>query len=349
MNAQYLVQTSTRANYDKCSRCCRALGWTWPPQTGHRACIGRCRPRRLAGVCAGSADRRRRGRRAGSRGAFHSAANALRTTEERHAFARAERPGRAPRAHPGDGGRGVWRSAEGPSLAARAKWCPWKPNSAHLARHRGGRQARRGRARDGSRTGSSNRCASGGWPWAASRDRWRRFAHIRWSMEQSWRPCASIRRPHMSHSRCSNSLSTWTRIGSALMRSGHCHRPARTMTAQRLLALSIAPHDSATCRRYGNEWAASRRSAALVVPSMLVSPRLEPAAIGDPGTERIAQPAPRVGRHVADRRNFIPRRCPAKTHRMNAAGGNANGKRRRIGSARGPWHRRRRRASHSAT
>lgn len=43
--------------------------------------------------------------------------------------------------------------------------------------------------------------------------------------------------------------------------------------------LSIAPHNSATCRRHGNEWAASRRSAALMVPSTLVSPRLEPAAI----------------------------------------------------------------------
>ncbi|HEY3848195.1 MAG TPA: RES family NAD+ phosphorylase [Acetobacteraceae bacterium] len=44
-------------------------------------------------------------------------------------------------------------------------------------------------------------------------------------------------------------------------------------------ASSVLPGDPETCRRYGDDWAGSRRSGALVVPSTLVAPRLQPGSI----------------------------------------------------------------------
>lgn len=44
-------------------------------------------------------------------------------------------------------------------------------------------------------------------------------------------------------------------------------------------APSVLPSDPETCRQYGDEWAGSLRSVALVVPSALVAPRLRPGPI----------------------------------------------------------------------
>jgi RES domain-containing protein len=49
--------------------------------------------------------------------------------------------------------------------------------------------------------------------------------------------------------------------------------------AVEVAAQSVLPGDPETCRRYGDEWAGSRRSAALVVPSTLVATRLQPGTI----------------------------------------------------------------------
>jgi RES domain-containing protein len=46
-----------------------------------------------------------------------------------------------------------------------------------------------------------------------------------------------------------------------------------------VVAQMIRPGDVETCRRYGDEWAESRRSAALVVPSTLVAAELHPGSI----------------------------------------------------------------------
>jgi RES domain-containing protein len=49
--------------------------------------------------------------------------------------------------------------------------------------------------------------------------------------------------------------------------------------AAEVAAQSILPDDAETCRRYGDEWLGSGRSAALLVPSTLVAARLQPGTI----------------------------------------------------------------------
>lgn len=44
-------------------------------------------------------------------------------------------------------------------------------------------------------------------------------------------------------------------------------------------AASVHPGDQAACRRYGDDWATSLRSAILVVPSVLLAARLQPGEI----------------------------------------------------------------------
>jgi RES domain-containing protein len=45
-------------------------------------------------------------------------------------------------------------------------------------------------------------------------------------------------------------------------------------------APSLSPSDTEACRRYGDAWAVARRSAALIVPSVLVPATLDPGGIG---------------------------------------------------------------------
>jgi RES domain-containing protein len=44
-------------------------------------------------------------------------------------------------------------------------------------------------------------------------------------------------------------------------------------------AVAVVPADREACRRYGDDWAASRRSAGLIVPSAIIPARLEPDEI----------------------------------------------------------------------
>ena len=43
--------------------------------------------------------------------------------------------------------------------------------------------------------------------------------------------------------------------------------------------LDVVPDDRAACRQYGDSWAKSQRSGAVVVPSAVVAPRLQPGNI----------------------------------------------------------------------
>ena len=44
-------------------------------------------------------------------------------------------------------------------------------------------------------------------------------------------------------------------------------------------SVAVAPADREACRRYGDDWAASRRSAGLIVSSAVIPARLEPGEI----------------------------------------------------------------------
>lgn len=46
-----------------------------------------------------------------------------------------------------------------------------------------------------------------------------------------------------------------------------------------IVSAAVAPTDREACRRYGDGWAASRRSAGLIVPSVVIPALLEPGEI----------------------------------------------------------------------
>lgn len=49
--------------------------------------------------------------------------------------------------------------------------------------------------------------------------------------------------------------------------------------SQEVFSSTEAPADRDACRRYGDDWAASRRTAALIVPSVVVAPSLQPGEV----------------------------------------------------------------------
>jgi hypothetical protein len=53
-------------------------------------------------------------------------------------------------------------------------------------------------------------------------------------------------------------------------------------TVLEIISVTTVPTDREACRRYGDGWAASQRSAGLIVPSIVIAARLQP---GDIATE----------------------------------------------------------------
>jgi RES domain-containing protein len=86
---------------------------------------------------------------------------------------------------------------------------------------------------------------------------------------------------------------TATHLSLALLEQLVHLNPERLPTAIRAFAIDLPedasveraevspdPRDAEACRQHGDAWAASRRSAALIVPSVLVPARLEPGGVG---------------------------------------------------------------------